>query len=168
MFEGFQFPKTILMWIENHPGTASWVQAVGAISIIATTLYIARSDRRDRLLVERRRAEALAVLLHTELVGFRGQIDLAIDHAGTERSRLMLPQSLVTYGDQLFLLGSAGALLMQMMSAVNANNATLNEIVRLQATNIRELVERARSTLRTTRDKCSEAIAGIDEIIKRI
>jgi hypothetical protein len=44
MFEGVQFPKTFLVWIEAHPGTAGWVQAVGAISIILATWHLAGAD----------------------------------------------------------------------------------------------------------------------------
>ena len=36
MFQGFQFPKTILMWVELHPGTAGWMQAIVAVYIAAT------------------------------------------------------------------------------------------------------------------------------------
>lgn len=33
--------RKIIKWIENHPGLASWIQAVGAIVALGLTVYIA-------------------------------------------------------------------------------------------------------------------------------
>jgi hypothetical protein len=79
MFEGFQFPKTILTWIETHPGTAGWVQAIGAITIILATVHIAGADRRDRQRKERLEREGIALVLLTELIAFRGVLERAKD-----------------------------------------------------------------------------------------
>ncbi|QSI33309.1 hypothetical protein GNX71_28575 [Variovorax sp. RKNM96] len=51
MLEGF------LRWIEGHPGTASWMQALGAVASIVVAFWIGRSQswaalRNSRLLAE--------------------------------------------------------------------------------------------------------------------
>ena len=49
--------EVVSYWIENHPGLASWVQAVGSILAIIMATLIANSDSRAR-----RRAEKEARL----------------------------------------------------------------------------------------------------------
>jgi hypothetical protein len=41
MFQGFQFPKTILLWFEAHPGTGDWMQAIVATIAIIAVYYAA-------------------------------------------------------------------------------------------------------------------------------
>jgi hypothetical protein len=68
------FADTIT-WVEAHPGTAAWAQAIGAILAIIVALLVparqrqtARSDaERDRRL----RARSLLILIAPELLELR-------------------------------------------------------------------------------------------------
>jgi hypothetical protein len=111
MFGGFQFPKTILTWIEAHPGTAGWVQAVGAITIIIATWHIAGRDRRERMRSERLQAEGMALVLVTEMLAFRGTLERLIDAKILENCVVQAPTILYRFLDRLYMLGPAGWLL---------------------------------------------------------
>lgn len=43
----------VLRWVELHPGLASWVQAFGSIAAIVAAIWIAGSERRYRLRIEK-------------------------------------------------------------------------------------------------------------------
>jgi phage-related tail fiber protein len=71
--------QAISLWIEGHPGLASWVQAFGSIAAIFLAVFIASRDSRLR-----RKAEAAARL---------GAIDramIAINDAGMRVSTALL------------------------------------------------------------------------------
>ena len=56
MFQGFQFPKTMLVWFEAHPGMAGWMQAIIAgLAIIAVYFAASMPIRAE---AKRRRARA--------------------------------------------------------------------------------------------------------------
>jgi hypothetical protein len=61
MFQGFQFPKTILTWFEAHPGTAGWMQAIAATIAIIAVYYAAtipvRAEARYRTNERKLRAD---------------------------------------------------------------------------------------------------------------
>lgn len=44
-----QFPKDLLLWIEGHPGLASWIQAIGVLITLWLTYHVASHDRRERM-----------------------------------------------------------------------------------------------------------------------
>jgi hypothetical protein len=66
----------LLSWIESHPGTASWVQAAGAICAILIAIAVPWwQQRRARAADQREKADELAsvrLALHTE-VGIVGR-----------------------------------------------------------------------------------------------
>jgi undecaprenyl pyrophosphate phosphatase UppP len=71
-------------WLEAHPGTASWLEAVGSIAaIVFVYLFALFQGRRanshqntDRI----RRAQGLALLLIPVLVAFKPKLEAAILH----------------------------------------------------------------------------------------
>jgi hypothetical protein len=83
MFQGFQFPKTILIWFEAHPGSAGWIQAIVAgIAIVAVYLAATipvRAEAKAREAEKRLRAWGLALLLTPEIIVLKGEIETCID-----------------------------------------------------------------------------------------
>jgi hypothetical protein len=71
-------------WLEAHPGTASWLEAVGSIAaIVFVYLFALFQGRRanshqntDRI----RRAQGLALLLIPVLAAFKPKLEMAILH----------------------------------------------------------------------------------------
>lgn len=170
MFKGFQFPKTILIWIESHPGTAGWVQAVGAIAILLVTVLIAGADRRDRQLKERLEREGLALVLLTEMMAFRGVNERAIDSGSVDHAIIETPQMLWRHVERLHILGTAGGALLQMLSGFNANDIIAKEllgfIVDGEISND-EAWPSVKKSLTLSLGDCDEAIAGLKAIVKR-
>lgn len=50
-------------WIECHPGTASWVQALGAIAALGIAIWIASSQRRAQLKADKAKAQLTVEIL---------------------------------------------------------------------------------------------------------
>jgi hypothetical protein len=83
MFQGFQFPKTILIWFEAHPGSGGWMQAIVAVIAIVAVYFAAtipvrveaRSRERERSL----RAQGMALLLFPEIIVLKGEIETYIE-----------------------------------------------------------------------------------------
>jgi hypothetical protein len=123
MFLGFQFPKTILIWFEAHPGSAMWVQAIVAgIAIIAVYLAATipvRAEAKVRERDRRLRAEGMALLLIPEIIVLKGEIETCIDSGSIYDALLEVPESLVSKTDQLYLLGPSGGRLLQAIGMVN-------------------------------------------------
>jgi len=166
----FQFPKDMLQWIEAHQGAAAWVQALGAILAIGVALWISRRDTRRRRQAERRRATGLAVLLHTEMVDFRHRLTSAMQATAFPDLKVSLPESLVQHSADLYLLGSAGGALLQMISTLRATNRQIDESQRKYPTTTANIDRILRpgivDSLRLARDACDEAIAALDKIIE--
>jgi hypothetical protein len=127
MFQGFQFPKTILMWLELHPGTAGWMQAivaglaVVAVYIAATIPVRAEAARLER---ERRlRADGLALLLIPEIIVLKGELETYIDSGRIYDPPVTVPLTLSSKTDDLYLLGEPGRRLLQTIGLVNGVGA---------------------------------------------
>ena len=71
MFQGFQFPKTVLIWFEAHPGSAGWMQAIFAGLAIIAVYFVASMSIRDAVKRQAKEAKAhkenLARTIHAEL-----------------------------------------------------------------------------------------------------
>ena len=124
-----------LQWFEAHPGTAAWLGALGSIgAIIFVYLFALLQNRRfrsheniDRI----RRAQGLALVLIPVLTAFRPKIEAAIIH----ESQPAPPDEVILVLDQLYILGVAGGLILQMVAALQANQrselaANANETAR--------------------------------------
>src|SRR5229473_3921092 len=110
-----------LQWFEAHPGTAGWLEAVGSITaIVFVYLFALLQNRRFRSHenIDRvRRAQGLALVLIPVLTAFRPKIEAAI----IQESKPAPPDEIVQLLDQLYVLGVAGGLILQMVAVLRAN-----------------------------------------------
>jgi hypothetical protein len=71
-----------LQWFKTHPGTASWLEAVGSITaIVFVCLFALFQGRRTRSYEDTdriRRAQGLALVLIPALTAFKPKIETAI------------------------------------------------------------------------------------------
>jgi hypothetical protein len=123
MFQGFQFPKTILIWFEAHPGSAGWMQAIVA-GIAIVGVYLAatipvRAEAKAREAEKRLRAWGLALLLTPEIIVLKGEIETCIESGTIYGPPVQVPASLIDKTDQLYLLGETGGRLLQAIGMVN-------------------------------------------------
>src|SRR3954464_3999210 len=110
-----------LHWLEAHPGTATWLEAVGRIArILFVYLLVLFQGRRanshqntDRI----RRAQGLALLLIPVLIAFKPKLEVAI----VRESKLPPPDEVMHLLDQLYILGVAGGLILQMVGTLQAH-----------------------------------------------
>jgi hypothetical protein len=108
-------------WLEAHPGTASWLGAIGSIAaIVFVYLFALFQFRRanshehiDRL----RKAQGLALLLIPVLNEFKPKLEAAILH----QSKLPPPDEVMHLLDQLYILGVAGGFVLQMVATLQAH-----------------------------------------------
>jgi hypothetical protein len=123
MFQGFQFPKTILMWFEAHPGTAGWMQAIVAgLAIVAVYIAATIPVRAEAARLERERrlrADGLALLLIPEIAVLKGEIETCIDSGNIFDPPVTVPVTLSSKTDDLYLLGEPGRRLLQTIGLVN-------------------------------------------------
>jgi hypothetical protein len=124
MFQGLQFPKTILIWFEAHPGSAGWMQAIVAgIAIVAVYLAATipvRAQAKAREAERRLRAWGLATLLIPELIVLTQELETCIESGTIYDAPVQMPASLINKTDQLYLLGETGRRLLQAVGMVNA------------------------------------------------
>jgi len=110
-----------LQWFEVHPGTASWLEAVGSITAIVLVylfaLFQGRQTRSHESTDRIRRAQGLALVLIPVLTAFRPKIETAI----IQESKPTPPDEIVHLLDQLYVLGVAGGLILQMVPVLQAN-----------------------------------------------
>jgi hypothetical protein len=110
-----------LHWLEAHPGTASWLEAVGSIAAISFVglfaLLQARRATSHEDLDRIRRAQGLALVLVPVLRGFIPKIEVAI----IRESKLEPPDEVLHLLDQLYVLGVAGGFVLQMVATLQAH-----------------------------------------------
>jgi hypothetical protein len=110
-----------LDWFEAHPGIASWLQAVGGIGAIVFVylfaLFQGRRARSHEDIDRIRKAQGLALVLIPVLIGFKPKIEAAI----IRRTKLEAPGEVLHLLDQLYVLGVAGGLVLQMVATLQAN-----------------------------------------------
>ena len=110
-----------LRWFEAHPGTASWLEAVGSIGAIVFVylfaLFQGRRARSHEDIDRIRRAQGLALVLVPVLTAFRPKIEAAI----IRESKLEPPDEVLHLLDQLYVLGIAGGFVLQMVATLQAN-----------------------------------------------
>jgi hypothetical protein len=110
-----------LIWVEHHPGAASWLQAFGSIAAIAIVfLFSIQQSRRARSHEETdrvRRAQGLALLLIPVLTSFKQNIETAI----LQETKLAAPDEVMYLLDQLYVLGLAGGYILQMVATLQAH-----------------------------------------------
>jgi hypothetical protein len=111
-----------LQWFEAHPGTASWLEAIGIITAIVFVclfaLYQARRTRSHENTDRIRRAQGLALVLIPVLSAFRTKIEAAI----VQESKPAAPDEVMYLLDQIYVLGVAGGLILQMVAVLQANH----------------------------------------------
>jgi len=110
-----------LHWFEAHPGTASWLEAVGSITAIVFVylfaLFQGRRTRSHESTDRIRRAQGLALVLIPALTAFRPKIEMAI----IQESKPVPPDEIVHLLDQLYVLGLGGGLILQVVAVLQAN-----------------------------------------------
>ena len=110
-----------LQWFEAHPGTASWLEAVGSIATIVFVylfaLFQGRRTRSHESTDRIRRAQGLALVLIPALIAFKPKIETAI----IQKSKPAPPDEIIHLLDQLYVLGVAGGLILQMVAVLQAN-----------------------------------------------
>ena len=110
-----------LQWFEAHPGTASWLEAIGSITAIVFVylfaLFQGRRTRSHESTDRIRRAQGLALVLIPVLTAFRSKIEAAIIQEGKPAA----PDEVMHLLDQLYILGVAGGLILQMVAVLQAN-----------------------------------------------
>jgi hypothetical protein len=123
MFQGFQFPKTVLRWLEAHPGTAGWAQAIVASLAILAVYFAAtipvKAEARYRAQEKKLRADGMALLLLPEILVLKGEIETLIDSGDIYEPPVTIPPSLLSRADELYLLGEAGGRLLQAIGMIN-------------------------------------------------
>jgi hypothetical protein len=113
-----------LQWFEAHPGTASWLDAVGSIVTIAFVslfaLFLGLRTRSHESTDRIRRAQGLALVFVPVLTDFMPKIEAAI----IQKNKLEPPDEVLYFLDHLYVLGTAGGLILQMIAALQANRQT--------------------------------------------
>ena len=116
-----QAADAALQWFEAHPGTASWLEAVGSITAIVFVylfaLFQGRRTRSHESTDRIRRAQGLALVLLPALTAFKPKIEAAI----IQESKPVPPDDVMHLLDQLYVLGLAGGLILQMVAVLQAN-----------------------------------------------
>jgi len=129
MFEGFQFPKTMIVWMDAHSGAAGWAQAVIAGLAIASVYYAATIPVRAeaRRLDEERfaRADGLRLLLLPEIMTLQGELEAAIESGSILDPTITVSSSLMDRADQMYLMGETGRRLLQALGMINGMAAQL-------------------------------------------
>lgn len=107
-------------WAEAHPGTASWLQAVGSIAAIVFVYVLAafqfRRSKSHQDIDRTRRAQGLALLLIPVLDAFKPKLEAAMLY----ESKLSPPDGVIRLLDQLYILGVAGGFVLQMVAELEA------------------------------------------------
>jgi hypothetical protein len=108
-------------WIESHPGTASWMHAIGSVAaIVAVFLIVSLQNRgaKSREETDRiRRAQGLALLLIPVLTSFKLKIETAIIQEGKPAP----PDEVTHLLGQLHVMGVAGGYILQMVATLQAH-----------------------------------------------
>jgi len=114
--------SSALGWCEAHPGIANWLQAIGSIAAIVLiylfALFQFRRTRSHEEIDRIRKAQGLALILAAVLVAFKPKIEAAI----TQQSKIEPPDEVLRLLDQLYILGVAGGLILQMIATLQAHN----------------------------------------------
>jgi undecaprenyl pyrophosphate phosphatase UppP len=114
--------STALGWCEAHPGIANWLQAIGSIAAIALiylfALFQFRRTRSHEEIDRIRKAQGLALILVAVLVAFKPKIEAAI----AQQSKIEPPDEALRLLDQLYVLGVAGGLILQMIATLQAHD----------------------------------------------
>jgi hypothetical protein len=175
MFEGFQFPKTMLIWFEAHPGSVGWMQAIVAgIAIIgvyvAATIRV-RAEAKARAAERRLRAWGLALLLIPEIIVLKGEIENCIDKGTIFDAPVQVPASLIGKTDQLYLLGNIGGRLLQAIGLVNGVAAQTGRYQAVAMSNGMPILGKAAEGMPIWQNNLATlrlCLTHLDEVIKQI
>jgi hypothetical protein len=163
----------LIDWIDGHPNLAAWVQAIGAIIAIFAAFLIShfevRATRKAAGEERRMKAQALALLLQPQLLAFKGELesDPLLRGRGVgplEIAPLEPPKAIIDLADQLYLLGSPGGAILQMLGVLSAQR-TLTSSILVDAEKRNKAFELSSQRQRIAIKNCDEALAGLQAII---
>lgn len=160
-------------WLKQHFALAAWVSAIGGITAVAAAFLVAnlqtRAQRQGAEQERQLRAEALAVLLVTDTVEFVAYLREVIGERQLTKVRgLEPPAALVARLGELYLLGSAGGSLRQLVSSINAARRMTERHLQAIADyggDYREPWEIIKSKLEIAAADGDAAIAGMKKIM---
>jgi hypothetical protein len=175
MLQGFQFPKAILIWFEAHPGTAGWMQAIAAtIAILAVYLAATipvKAEARYRGRERKLRADGMALLLLPDILVLKGEIETTIDSGSILNRPVTIPDSLRSRADDLYLLGDAGARLLQAMGMVTGVAAqTLRyqaKAITAQGVQVRGMIPTGNEIWKNNVDTLKLCLVNLDEVVEQ-
>jgi hypothetical protein len=125
--------------LNDSPGFAAWAQAVVA-SVAMLVVYISatmpmRTEAAERATERRVRAEGLALLLFSDVLVLKGEIEDYIQNCTIYDVPVEAPATLVSKTDQLYLLGEWGGRLLQAIGMVNGVAAQTKRYQRIATVN---------------------------------
>jgi hypothetical protein len=174
MFQGFQFPKTILTWFETHPGSAGWMQAIVAgIAIIA--VYVAatlpvRAEARYRANERKLRADGMALLLLPYVLVLKGEVETAIDSGSILGKPVTIPDTLLSRADDLYLLAGAGARLLQAIGMIEGVAAQTHryqtQAVTAQGVQVRGMIPAGNAIWQNNVETLKLCLFNLNEVIE--
>jgi hypothetical protein len=175
MFKGFQFPKTLLLWFEAHPGTAGWAQAIVAgVAIVA--VYVAatvpvRAEAR-RLEAERKsKADGLELLLLPEVLTLLGEIEASIESGDINDEPIRVSRTLMDRADDMYLMGDRGRRLLQalgMLNGVATQTMRFHRICNDQAAPPKERLAKGQGLWRNNVATLRICVVNLQEVIAAI
>ncbi|WP_369991250.1 hypothetical protein [Pseudomonas xanthosomatis] len=110
--------EAIFCWIEQHPGHASWVQALGSIAALLIAIWVASSQRRSQERLEHERAKLIEN--HVRSLAERSKRAVALENlnSGNFGSTLSLVEGLSHSLDSINLLSLPSAKLLEPVSTL--------------------------------------------------
>jgi hypothetical protein len=173
----------VMTWVEAHPGTAGWAQAIGAILVVIVAIWVpARQRRTARADAERERrlrARSLLILIGPELLELRVDIERALRALSDretfelqsgfllENLTVDLPPLIARNIDELYLFGEPAGLTLQQLVSVVLQHGRMRKTAEERAgTRTGESVETLQTSFRPHIELMKRLIDEADEELK--
>jgi hypothetical protein len=163
-----QFPKWIGCVLASHENLAGGLIGAGGtllagwiawMAVHKELAFTAANDATERKL----QAQGLALLLHAELIAFKGQ--LAGSNVSLYQAEISPPELIIRFLDRLYILGPAGGAILLMIGALEANKRSGVPSAYEVGEDRDELVKLRVQRIEVARMCCSEAVVELDKLI---